>query len=484
MRSTLKPEIFRISVIMPSHNNGEEIHEAIQSILNQTMIRNGSAEAEIIIVDDASRPACASFLDTLPESYPVVRIIHLKENVGPSAARNNGIREASHMYIGFLDGDDKWPENKLELQVPYFRDPELAIIGGKIRYFSDDGSSLPDLQFENNNELAHVHLGAIIARKEIFQAGLFFDEQLRYSEDVNWWMQVRERSLKFFIIEEACLLYRIHGSNMTKNKTIEDLQLLRVLHLSLKRRRTQTGEAKELPQMSNFRLQSFPQVDVLIPVYNGARFIRESVETVLNQGWPNKRVIVINDGSTDNTGDILSELAAVHNNLVVISQAKKGVNAALNKGLALSNAPYIAFIDSDDLWEQRKLDTQMKALLAEPDMMYCVTQIKEFESLEDPLKSRFHARQEILKGYNRTTFLARTELFTTFGHFDEEVVAGDFIAWFSPLIQKGIKGKLIPEVLAYRRIHENNLTGRIQKEDYLKILRKHLDQKRMHAAKA
>jgi len=103
-----------------------------------------------------------------------------------------------------------------------------------------------------------------------------------------------------------------------------------------------------------------PKVSVIIPTYNRADKIRDSVESVLNQTLTDLELIVVDDGSSDATGQILED--AYGDRIRYIAQVNQGVSAARNKGIQEAKGEWIAFLDSDDLWEKEKLEWQFRAL--------------------------------------------------------------------------------------------------------------------------
>src|SRR5437763_447547 len=106
-------------------------------------------------------------------------------------------------------------------------------------------------------------------------------------------------------------------------------------------------------------------VSVIIPAYNFARYVPEAIDSVLAQTYAPFEVIVVDDGSTDDTPKVL---AAYGNRIRAIRQVNQGVAAARNTGLAAAGGEYVAFIDSDDTWEPRKLQLQMDRFDADPDL--------------------------------------------------------------------------------------------------------------------
>ena len=114
-----------------------------------------------------------------------------------------------------------------------------------------------------------------------------------------------------------------------------------------------------------------PQVTVIIPTYNRGWILKEAIDSVLTQDYKNFELIVVDDGSTDNTSEIL---ASYGNDIRVLFQENKGVSAARNRGIAEASGQFIAFIDSDDLWLPQKLSTQVEFFNQTPDALICQTE--------------------------------------------------------------------------------------------------------------
>ena len=104
------------------------------------------------------------------------------------------------------------------------------------------------------------------------------------------------------------------------------------------------------------------KIDVVIPVYNGERFILECLDSVFNQSYPICHVIVVDDGSTDKTRELLTVEMENRHNLRVIFGENRGVSEARNQGLELVDADYLALLDSDDFWLKDKIANQIRAI--------------------------------------------------------------------------------------------------------------------------
>jgi glycosyltransferase involved in cell wall biosynthesis len=114
-----------------------------------------------------------------------------------------------------------------------------------------------------------------------------------------------------------------------------------------------------------------PLISVIIPTYNRGWIIKEAIDSVLAQEYINYELIVVDDGSIDDTHDILN---SYQKNFLVLRQNNKGVSAARNRGFAAASGRFIAFLDSDDIWLPQKLSQQVDFFQSNPDALICQTE--------------------------------------------------------------------------------------------------------------
>ncbi|SHF04121.1 MULTISPECIES: glycosyltransferase family 2 protein [Caloramator] len=115
-----------------------------------------------------------------------------------------------------------------------------------------------------------------------------------------------------------------------------------------------------------------PLVSVVIPAFNCGNYIKETVESVLNQTYKNIEIIIVDDGSTDNTKQVVESISKDFSNIKYIRQENAGVSVSRNRGILESNGEYIAFLDSDDVWEKEKIEKQINRIITtKMDACYC-----------------------------------------------------------------------------------------------------------------
>ena len=117
-----------------------------------------------------------------------------------------------------------------------------------------------------------------------------------------------------------------------------------------------------------------PSVSVIIPTHNRRDYVREAIASVVAQTYQDFELIVVDDGSDDDTGTLVAEFSPVCPSLRYVCQANRGVSVARNTGVALSSGHYLAFLDSDDVWQPSKLERQLAFFGAHPRASICQTE--------------------------------------------------------------------------------------------------------------
>ena len=104
------------------------------------------------------------------------------------------------------------------------------------------------------------------------------------------------------------------------------------------------------------------KLTVIVPVYNSSKYLKKCIESILEQTYVNTEIILVNDGSTDNSIDICKEFKQIDNRIIVIDKENGGVASARNAGLEVATGSYVAFVDSDDYVEKDMYETMIEAL--------------------------------------------------------------------------------------------------------------------------
>ncbi len=223
-----------------------------------------------------------------------------------------------------------------------------------------------------------------------------------------------------------------------------------------------------------------PFISIIIPVYNAEKYVKDAIESVLAQDYVNMEIICVNDGSTDNSLQVLKSYEGVVQ--TVNSEKNGGIGDARNRGIKLAKGEYIAFIDADDVWEAGKLRAQLDFLESHPDVDMCFTYMKCFISpeLPDEVKNIRYCNPDPVAGCVASAALIKSESFKRVGLFDPVWRVGEFIDWLAKAQDVGLKVGVLKDVLVHRRIHDTNtgIRERSSHGDYIKIVRESLRRKK------
>ena len=219
-----------------------------------------------------------------------------------------------------------------------------------------------------------------------------------------------------------------------------------------------------------------PKVSVIIPTYNCAAYIVHTIKSVLEQTYQDLEIIVIDDGSTDNTRAVLEPYK---NRIIYRDQENQGESAARNKGIGIAEGEYIAFLDADDWWMPTKLERQVAEMDASPEaiLAYCLSSIVDDNEQPIQFRGSFNIGQGesgLFSAFERLvlsnciasidTVIVRTEILRQTTMFDPTIqLSEDWDLW----IQLSLKGLFlfIPETLAIYRLRKPNRRLQIEAAD-------------------
>lgn len=176
-------------------------------------------------------------------------------------------------------------------------------------------------------------------------------------------------------------------------------------------------------------------ISVVIPTYNRARLLRRALDSVYNQSLPPQEVIVVDDGSDDDTADFIRRR---YPEVRYQYQSKRGVSSARNRGIEMSCGEWIALLDSDDAWQPNKLHRQWKALQANPDYLACHTDEiwvrhgRRVNPMKKHAKKGGRVFQDNLPlcAISPSSVIIHRKIFERVGRFDESLpVCEDYDLW-------------------------------------------------------
>ena len=199
---------------------------------------------------------------------------------------------------------------------------------------------------------------------------------------------------------------------------------------------------------------SAPLVTVIVPAWNAERYLAECLESILAQDHEPKDVLVVDDGSTDRTGEIALGFGA---RVRCERQENAGCNAARNRGLAIARGELVAHFDADDIMSPGALRERIEALLADPKLEACTGLVENF--LSPDVSPEVAARVRVgtpLAGQVVNALVIRRAASDRVGPFETEEKTALQTHWWMRATDVGLVVRSLPRVVLRRRIHDAN----------------------------
>jgi glycosyltransferase involved in cell wall biosynthesis len=217
----------------------------------------------------------------------------------------------------------------------------------------------------------------------------------------------------------------------------------------------------------------------MIGAYNAAPYLGEAIESALSQDYEPIELIVVDDGSTDETADVARSFAQAK----VIQQENGGNGSARNLAVENASGELYAFLDADDRFTPGKLSRQKAALDADPDLDMVFGHVREFFSPELDEETRASLRPPAPGPMPWTApnlMLIRRGSFERVGPFSTAVRVGVTVDWFARAQEAGLRHTILPEVVLERRLHtqNNGLRERASRSQYLDVIRQAMERRR------
>ena len=377
-----------ISIVVPIYNVENYLRQCLDSIQNQTY-----KKFECIMVNDGSTDSSQQIAEEYLEDSRF-KLIN-QSHKGLSGARNTGIshiREES-TFVAFVDSDDYIYSNFLETLIEHIED-DVDIIEGMIEYFHDEikvdnvshnfEKKILITKDDKLRELALNKLRVSVFPK-LFRKSLltevFFPEEWIF-EDLAVVPELVSNSKKWIKLPKVIYGYRIWPNSITTKEFSEEkldvfkifgkydlffkyesdrtkllVEKIKYLHLNYHDIKfvPENNQYKQLYEQEKQKLlskiadyESKTLISIIVPIYNVEKYLRQCLDSILDQTYEHFECLLINDGSPDNSADICREYVAKDARFRYVEKENGGVSSARNLGIERSKGQYITFIDSDD----------------------------------------------------------------------------------------------------------------------------------------
>jgi glycosyltransferase involved in cell wall biosynthesis len=382
----------KVSVIVPCYNVEPYLHRCMDSLVNQTL-----KDIEIICIDDKSTDNSLSILREYEKKDSRIKIIAQERNGGPALARNLALARMCGEYVCFMDPDDFYPDT-LVLNDLYtaIRKNGAQIAGGSLSCYGKNEKSIKNnfeesvfakdkwMRFEEY-QFDYFYQRFMYSAKMLRENKLLFPNFRRY-QDPPFFVECMAQAKTFYALKRETYAYccgwkestaspagvidcakgialelqicKKHGYEILGEKILERINdqwfvtlferqigneavkdALKVLTCNVE------NANKKIPRLMGLIA---PKISLIIPVYNVEKYLVRCLDSAIGQTLEDIEIICVNDGSTDQSPRILQEYAQKDKRIILIDQKNAGLSAARNAGLRMAQAPFVAFLDSDD----------------------------------------------------------------------------------------------------------------------------------------
>jgi len=499
-------------IIIPVYGALPYVRQCINSVLENT-----KHPYNLVIVDDGNGPIVEEYLRTIESA----RIITNKKNLGWLKSCNIGIKNSDNDVVllnsdtivteGWLEKMDRCAYsnsrigmvNPLSNNATFLSLPNPLTFNGipagfTLESFSNLVSELSERKYPS---IPTVLAFCILIKRKLFDHIGLFDEkfELGYGEDDDFYMRAKGEGYKAVCCDDTFVYHYGKKSfgdtpNMKVYRARAYEKFIREYGNAYEKSLNKFNKnspltylhTKLLMKISEISPEYKDKVSIIMPVYNREEYLEEAIRSVLSQSYSNFELIIVDDGSTDNSINIAKRIADWDERITVISlDENKGCAVARNEGLKKARGEFITQFDSDDVMLPDAIKSRIEFLNSNPEVELVFAKISGYiDKHGKPIESKYseyiqnaESFYEMKKDYdfydklrrlelwipsaNVTCMFRRTLLFQE-GYYDESVDRGTDVEFFSRIV-KGSRISFLDEPLLLHRLHDTNISKKIDR---------------------
>ena len=478
-------KVIKVSVVIPTYNRlNTGLKKCIKSVLLQTYQPH-----EIIIIDDGSTDKTESYIKSL--NIKKLKYIKLKHTGSPAIARNIGIKNSNGNYIAFIDSDDQWLKNKLSAQIDIIKKYKKnaicsnAYINSLDRYYFQSSSLCINKNLLiSTNKI--INSSVLINKSILLKAELYPESSLYKFEDYLLWYKISFIS-DFYYINEPLLIYSENNTDRlsidTKKHIFYNTFITECFFINYALKKFDFVSIKKIIVKNFFKVLDFSKsyiginnnltknknqnfkkkISIIMPSYNNENYIDQAIESILGQDYPNFEFLIMNDGSTDRTEEIIRFYLGLNSKIKIFNNKKrKGISYCLNKLIQNANGDFIARMDADDISSKDRLSKQI-AKFARGNIDILSSGVRYFGNKNTLIKynnpclnnSQIQSRLLFYNPINHPTIFFKSSLKNLFKYKTINDGFEDWALWIE-LINQNIKFYCSDELVLVYRLHAKN----------------------------
>jgi glycosyltransferase involved in cell wall biosynthesis len=456
---------YLVSAVVSTYNSERFIRGCLEDLEHQTI----ADKLEIIVVNSGSQENEEEIVHEYQQKYDNIVYIKTEQREGIYAAWNRAVKVARGTFLTNANTDDRHRDDALEIMAEtLLANPDAALVYGDQICTDTPNGIFADHHTTNmakRPEYSHERLlfGNCVGSQPMWRKSLhsklgYFDDMLTCAGDWDFWLRISNK-YKFKHIPEFLGLYYYNENGIEHGKNIHSLYERYIVG-----KRYGNPYISVIPLYTN---KDNPLVSVIMPAYNAGEYITEAIESVLIQNYRNFKLIVIDDGSTDNTKDIVASFK--NNKIKYFYQENKGLAGAQNTGIKISQGPFLIKLDSDDMMTPDFISKHLQEFEKHPeaDLVYCddylidensksirVIKRPEYKNTRMLIRDLFHCGFPVVPF--RTCI--RKSVFDKIGLFDENLRMAEDYDMMRRFVKYDLKIQHLPNVMYLRRMTSDSLS--------------------------
>ncbi|MHC4680535.1 MAG: glycosyltransferase [Planctomycetota bacterium] len=458
---------FLVTAIVSSYNAELFIRGCLEDLENQTI----ADKLEIIVVNSSSQENEEAIVREYQQKHDNIVYIKTEQREGIYTAWNHAVKVARGTFLTNANTDDRHREDALEIMSnTLLENPDIALV-----YGDQICTDTPNGTFANHHatEMARrpeysrerLLFGCCVGSQPMWRKSLhdefgYFDDTLTCAGDWDFWLRISSK-FKFRHIPEFIGLYFHNEDGIEHGQKIHSLYERYIVG-----RRYGNSYISVIPLYHD---KSDPLVSVIMPAYNAVDYIMEAIESVLIQNYRNFELLIINDGSTDNTEEIV--LGFKDERIRYYRQENRGLAATHNVGIKQSRGEFIIKLDCDDMMVPDFIAKHLQEFEKHPeaDLIYCDDCLIDEDSKPIRVIERpeYTDRKLLIRDLFRGGFpvvpfrtCIRRSVFDKIGFFDEELLVGEDYDMMRRFIKQALKAHHLKAPLYIRRMTRDSLSRR------------------------
>ena len=476
---------YLVSAIVSTYNSERFLRGCLDDLEQQTI----ADKLEIIVVNSGSQENEEAIVHEYQQKFNNIVYIKTEQREGIYTAWNRAVSVTRGTFLTNANTDDRHREDALEIMSETLQvNPDVGLVyGDQICTDTQNGTfanhHVTEMAKRPEYSRERLLFGCCVGSQPMWLKSLHnklgnFDESLDSAGDWDFWLRISSK-YKFKHIPDFLGLYYYNKEGIEHGRKIHSLY-----------ERYIVGKRYGNPYISViplYKSKDNPLVSVIMPAYNAAAHIAESIESILIQNYRNLELIVVDDGSTDNTNDIV--MGFKDNRIKYFYKNNSGPSGTRNFAISKARGQYIMPLDSDDMMTPDSIARHLMEFENHPDvdLVYCDVLLiddrsKPIQIMNKPeYRDRRHLIRDLFRaGHPILPFRLgiRRSVFDKIGFYDEDLLIGEDYDMMRRFIKADLKAHHLSEPLHLRRMHTDSLSrdATAQKvKSHFKVLKRFVD---------